>query len=196
VQTAIRFSSSSPLCQHTLSSRPLAALPRRFSSFWTDPQVINENWQNRATSAPPTFPSNAAESPLSVLPHAIRDTIVRTEAKELEFYPGNQIHDLRRLEPHHMAEFNDAGPITMRGGMGGDFSMNLDNGVSGGSGATKKKPRSSRDAAAIKRRCVSTACIACRRRKSKCDGNTPSCAACSSVYGTGEWMEKPSKSVY
>lgn len=41
-----------------------------------------------------------------------------------------------------------------------------------------------RDAA--KRRCVSTACIACRRRKSKCDGNTPSCAACLSVYSTGE----------
>ena len=66
-------------------------------------------------------------------------------------------------------------------------------------------------AASAKRRCVSTACIACRRRKSKvsspfpsptlpypagprirltkefndqCDGNTPSCAACSSVYGT------------
>ncbi|RPB29318.1 hypothetical protein L211DRAFT_775405, partial [Terfezia boudieri ATCC MYA-4762] len=36
-----------------------------------------------------------------------------------------------------------------------------------------------------KRRCVSNACIACRKRKSKCDGNTPSCAACSSVYGTG-----------
>ncbi|KAL4802276.1 fungal-specific transcription factor domain-containing protein [Aspergillus unguis] len=35
-----------------------------------------------------------------------------------------------------------------------------------------------------KRRCVSTACIACRRRKSKCDGNLPSCAACSSVYHT------------
>ena len=50
----------------------------------------------------------------------------------------------------------------------------------------KKKSRSSRDSAAIKRRCVSTACIACRKRKSKCDGNTPSCAACSSVYGTGQ----------
>ncbi|CAG8961644.1 hypothetical protein HYFRA_00006181 [Hymenoscyphus fraxineus] len=48
----------------------------------------------------------------------------------------------------------------------------------------KKKSRSSREDAAIKRRCVSTACIACRKRKSKCDGNTPSCAACSSVYGT------------
>lgn len=49
----------------------------------------------------------------------------------------------------------------------------------------KTKAKASRDAA-IKRRCVSTACIACRRRKSKCDGNTPSCAACASVYGTGE----------
>ena len=35
-----------------------------------------------------------------------------------------------------------------------------------------------------KRRCVSTACIACRRRKSKCDGNLPACAACASVYLT------------
>ncbi|KAJ5527242.1 transcriptional regulator family: Fungal Specific TF [Penicillium frequentans] len=42
----------------------------------------------------------------------------------------------------------------------------------------------SADRAASKRRCVSTACIACRRRKSKCDGNLPSCAACSSVYHT------------
>jgi Zn(2)-Cys(6) binuclear cluster domain-containing protein len=84
-----------------------------------------------------------------------------------------------------MAGFNDVGPITMQGEMGGEDSMNLDNGFAVGSGTTKKKSRSSRDAAAIKRRCVSTACIACRRRKSKCDGNTPSCAACSSVYGTG-----------
>jgi hypothetical protein len=60
----------------------------------------------------------------------------------------------------------------------------------GGGGPFKKKSRSSRDAAAIKRRCVSTACIACRRRKSKCDGNTPSCAACSSVYGTGESLPR------
>ncbi|TIA48254.1 hypothetical protein D6C77_09976 [Aureobasidium pullulans] len=35
-----------------------------------------------------------------------------------------------------------------------------------------------------KRRCVSSACVACRKRKSKCDGNTPACAACSQVYGT------------
>ncbi|KAK4494399.1 hypothetical protein PRZ48_014697 [Zasmidium cellare] len=37
---------------------------------------------------------------------------------------------------------------------------------------------------AAKRRCVSTACIACRKRKSKCDGNTPACAACKQVYRT------------
>ncbi|KAK1061372.1 Nitrogen assimilation transcription factor nit-4 [Friedmanniomyces endolithicus] len=34
-----------------------------------------------------------------------------------------------------------------------------------------------------KRRCVSTACIACRKRKSKCDGSLPACTTCS-VYGT------------
>lgn len=58
--------------------------------------------------------------------------------------------------------------------------------------APKNKTRRNRnDAAAAaaaddtsKRRCVSTACVACRKRKSKCDGNTPSCAACASVYGT------------
>jgi len=48
----------------------------------------------------------------------------------------------------------------------------------------KKKARRSTDAGAPKRRCVSTACIACRKRKSKCDGAVPSCAACASVYGT------------
>ncbi len=72
-------------------------------------------------------------------------------------------------------------------------------------GASKSKSRiAEKEAASAKRRCVSTACIACRRRKSKvlntrvsylgsqadsiwfmqCDGNTPSCAACASVYGT------------
>ncbi|MCJ1312593.1 hypothetical protein MMC25_006267 [Agyrium rufum] len=52
---------------------------------------------------------------------------------------------------------------------------------------TKSKPSdegSGSSSAAVKRRCVSTACIACRKRKSKCDGSTPSCAACASVYGT------------
>ncbi|KAJ4156899.1 Nitrogen assimilation transcription factor nit-4 [Fusarium falciforme] len=51
-------------------------------------------------------------------------------------------------------------------------------------GATRKKSRRGADPSGQKRRCVSTACIACRKRKSKCDGAVPSCAACSSVYGT------------
>ena len=50
--------------------------------------------------------------------------------------------------------------------------------------SNKKKPRRGADTAAQKRKCVSTACIACRKRKSKCDGALPSCAACASVYGT------------
>ncbi|KAI9771358.1 MAG: hypothetical protein M1840_002328 [Geoglossum simile] len=33
-----------------------------------------------------------------------------------------------------------------------------------------------------KRRCVSSACIPCRKRKSKCDGGIPACATCSAVY--------------
>ncbi|KAK0735771.1 fungal-specific transcription factor domain-containing protein [Apiosordaria backusii] len=49
---------------------------------------------------------------------------------------------------------------------------------------SKKKSRRAADPANQKRRCVSTACIACRKRKSKCDGALPSCAACASVYGT------------
>ncbi|RPA81159.1 hypothetical protein BJ508DRAFT_414997 [Ascobolus immersus RN42] len=55
------------------------------------------------------------------------------------------------------------------------------------SAKTKKLPSSSSTSTGShpqKRRCVSNACIACRRRKSKCDGQLPSCAACSSVYGT------------
>ena len=63
-------------------------------------------------------------------------------------------------------------------------------GVSGTSGDTsssgtgKKKARRRADSSSQKRRCISTACIACRKRKSKCDGALPSCAACASVYGT------------
>lgn len=56
---------------------------------------------------------------------------------------------------------------------------------SGGSTpAAKKKSRRKADSSAQKRRCVSTACVACRKRKSKCDGALPSCAACASVYCT------------
>lgn len=91
-----------------------------------------------------------------------------------------------------MADIKDGDQIMMQGDGPGDVKMNNnmnDSGVGQGSGApSKKKSRNSRDSAAIKRRCVSTACIACRRRKSKCDGNMPSCAACSSVYGTGELL--------
>ncbi|KAI1462030.1 fungal-specific transcription factor domain-containing protein [Annulohypoxylon moriforme] len=50
--------------------------------------------------------------------------------------------------------------------------------------SAKKKTRRGGNPSLQKRRCVSTACIACRRRKSKCDGALPSCAACASVYGT------------
>ncbi|KAL3464205.1 fungal-specific transcription factor domain-containing protein [Aspergillus heterothallicus] len=59
--------------------------------------------------------------------------------------------------------------------------------VSDGSRArasSKSQGANADNAPSSKRRCVSTACIACRRRKSKCDGNLPSCAACSSVYHT------------
>lgn len=48
----------------------------------------------------------------------------------------------------------------------------------------KKYSRRRTGGSSPKRRCVSTACVACRRRKSKCDGAVPSCAACASVYGT------------
>lgn len=48
----------------------------------------------------------------------------------------------------------------------------------------RKKSRRNADSSAQKRRCVSTACVACRKRKSKCDGALPSCAACASVYYT------------
>ncbi|KIH90319.1 c6 zinc finger domain containing protein [Sporothrix brasiliensis 5110] len=54
----------------------------------------------------------------------------------------------------------------------------------GSAAAPKKKSRRNTDPAAQKRRCVSTACVACRKRKSKCDGALPSCAACASVYCT------------
>ncbi|GLA36786.1 hypothetical protein AnigIFM63309_003221 [Aspergillus niger] len=53
-----------------------------------------------------------------------------------------------------------------------------------GKASTRTQGTKSDNGPASKRRCVSTACIACRRRKSKCDGNLPSCAACSSVYHT------------
>jgi hypothetical protein len=105
---------------------------------------------------------------------------------------------IRVLESHKqglielfMAEIHDADQMLTQSGGGGEVDFNMDMGNGAGTGSTpsaKKKSRSSRDAAASKRRCVSTACIACRKRKSKCDGNMPSCAACSSVYRTGECL--------
>ncbi|KAL4890218.1 fungal-specific transcription factor domain-containing protein [Aspergillus ambiguus] len=53
-----------------------------------------------------------------------------------------------------------------------------------GKASTRTQAMNADSGPTSKRRCVSTACIACRRRKSKCDGNLPSCAACSSVYHT------------
>ncbi|KAF2108137.1 fungal-specific transcription factor domain-containing protein [Lophiotrema nucula] len=35
-----------------------------------------------------------------------------------------------------------------------------------------------------KRRCVQSACVPCRKRKSKCDGGQPVCATCTAVYKT------------
>lgn len=84
-----------------------------------------------------------------------------------------------------MAEI-DAESMMMQRGAGGDLTALEGDSAGVDRQSSKKKTRNSREAAAIKRRCVSTACIACRRRKSKCDGNAPSCAACSSVYGTGK----------
>ncbi|KAK5998234.1 Nitrogen assimilation transcription factor nit-4 [Cladobotryum mycophilum] len=56
--------------------------------------------------------------------------------------------------------------------------------LSASASSKKKTTRRRADPDNQKRRCISTACIACRRRKSKCDGALPSCAACASVYGT------------
>ncbi|CAN9196688.1 unnamed protein product [Alternaria alternata] len=51
----------------------------------------------------------------------------------------------------------------------------------------KKGRRGKRDAGSDdpkKRRCISSACVPCRKRKSKCDGTTPACSACAAVYNT------------
>ncbi|KAI9832944.1 MAG: hypothetical protein M1826_000723 [Phylliscum demangeonii] len=51
----------------------------------------------------------------------------------------------------------------------------------------KESPTTSDSAAeakAAKRRCVSSACLPCRKRKSKCDGTVPHCSTCIAVYHT------------
>ncbi|KAF2188288.1 hypothetical protein K469DRAFT_748615 [Zopfia rhizophila CBS 207.26] len=48
----------------------------------------------------------------------------------------------------------------------------------------RRKGKKDGDDGAKKRRCISSACVPCRKRKSKCDGSTPSCSACAAVYNT------------
>ncbi|KAJ4351529.1 uncharacterized protein N0V89_006872 [Didymosphaeria variabile] len=76
-----------------------------------------------------------------------------------------------------------------------DFSMGLPDAAST---ADKGRRRSKKDQANDdnnkKRRCISSACVPCRKRKSKvslayclliqCDGTTPACSACAAVYNT------------
>ncbi|EGX94723.1 nitrogen assimilation transcription factor nirA [Cordyceps militaris CM01] len=67
------------------------------------------------------------------------------------------------------------------------YAQQRDTSTAGDPGPALKKKKPSRratDSSNQKRKCISTACVACRRRKSKCDGAVPSCAACASVYGT------------
>ncbi|TKA64762.1 hypothetical protein B0A49_07973 [Cryomyces minteri] len=45
-------------------------------------------------------------------------------------------------------------------------------------------PDSAPEYKSSKRRCVSSACVPFRKRKSKCDGGTPSCSTCTAVYHT------------
>lgn len=44
-----------------------------------------------------------------------------------------------------------------------------------------------------KRRCVQSACVPCRKRKSKCDGGTPVCATCTAVYKTDCYYDEASE---
>ncbi|CAI6332507.1 unnamed protein product [Periconia digitata] len=48
----------------------------------------------------------------------------------------------------------------------------------------RRKGKKDSDDAGKKRRCISSACVPCRKRKSKCDGTTPACSACAAVYNT------------
>ncbi|KAF2682089.1 pathway-specific nitrogen regulator [Lentithecium fluviatile CBS 122367] len=48
----------------------------------------------------------------------------------------------------------------------------------------RKGKKEGNDDGSKKRRCISSACVPCRKRKSKCDGTTPACSACAAVYNT------------
>jgi len=89
-----------------------------------------------------------------------------------------------------MAEVRDADQMLFPNGGAREMDMELTRAGENGGGVPRQKTektrsRNGRDAASNKRRCVSTACIACRRRKSKCDGKTPKCSSCTILYATG-----------
>ncbi|KAG5984314.1 Nitrogen assimilation transcription factor nit-4 [Claviceps digitariae] len=93
----------------------------------------------------------------------------------------HRAHPQMALQDHAMPSTPPGRGVTT-GGMEAHIRAAFGSAKSANS-ATKKSRRRA-DSASQKRRCVSTACIACRKRKSKCDGALPSCAACASVYGT------------
>ena len=63
--------------------------------------------------------------------------------------------------------------------------------VDGDNNADKNKPQSANDAVPRPKR---IACILCRKRKLKCDGNKPSCGTCSRLGHTCEYSEERKKS--
>ncbi|KAF1362927.1 hypothetical protein EJ07DRAFT_105100 [Lizonia empirigonia] len=65
----------------------------------------------------------------------------------------------------------------------GDAPANAPTGPPAKKGRRGKKS-GDEDEVSKKRRCISSACVPCRKRKSKCDGTTPACSACAAVYNT------------
>lgn len=68
------------------------------------------------------------------------------------------------------------------------FSWIFESAMARGTAATSRRddqePPAQAESKASKRRCVQSACVPCRKRKSKCDGGTPVCATCTAVYKT------------
>ncbi|KAF1966006.1 hypothetical protein BU23DRAFT_518635 [Bimuria novae-zelandiae CBS 107.79] len=69
-----------------------------------------------------------------------------------------------------------------------DFSSGMLDAAAQQDAPAKGRRKSKKDGAnedrSKKRRCISSACVPCRKRKSKCDGTTPACSACAAVYNT------------
>ncbi|EPE06090.1 nitrogen assimilation transcription factor nit-4 [Ophiostoma piceae UAMH 11346] len=93
--------------------------------------------------------------------------------------PGLRAHSTRPAQSAHAGHVVQAGTSSAAG-----LPLDMNSTGANPPGAKPKKSRRNADPSSQKRRCVSTACVACRKRKSKCDGAMPSCAACSSVYYT------------